>query len=128
MSVRFGIKTKSRRINSILDRLSWLLFAGTGVERGNIHLTKRLRDWCWLWFEVGWRFGLGHADAEDVIDVADDGAALTVGKFAIGVIQLFDFGAGLDAGIAIFLVAEGFTRNARENGEQARVGFGLFFD
>ena len=67
-------------------------------------------------------------EAEDGIDVADDGAGFILGKFAVGSFELLNGSPGLNARVAIFLVAEGFASNARKNGEETRVGFGFVFD
>src|ERR1051325_4913949 len=99
------------------------LRGGKGMGRG---LGEHLRCWCGFGVGLGVSLRLGHADAEDVIDVADDGEALTVGELAVYVVKLLNFGASLGAGVAIFLVAESFASDARKDREETRVGLGVF--
>jgi hypothetical protein len=70
----------------------------------------------------------GRAEAEDFVHFVDDGETFAVGEFAVRIFEFLDFGAGLGAGVAIFLVAQSFPGDAWQGGEEAGIGFGLVFD
>ena len=67
-------------------------------------------------------------EAEDGIDVADDGARFFLSEFAVGIFELLNGSSGLGASVTIFLVAERFASDAWKNGEKAGVGFRFVFD
>src|SRR5580765_2217689 len=71
---------------------------------------------------------VGGAEAEDFVHFVNDGETLAVGEFAFWVFEFLDFGSGLSAGVAIFLVTKSFPGDARQGGEKASIGFGLVFD
>src|SRR3954463_14204164 len=58
-------------------------------------------------------------EAEDFVHVADDGAAFIVIEFAFRVAEGLKLGTRLETGVTVFLIAERFASDARQNGEQA---------
>jgi len=76
----------------------------------------------------GLRFGIVviiSCQAEDFIDIADNGATLFVGKFAPGILESLKGGAGLDAGFAIFLDEHCFPAGASQSIYQANKSGGI---
>jgi hypothetical protein len=65
------------------------------------------------------------ADAEDVIDVADDGMALGVGEFALGILEELDGFASFGAGFAVLLQHHRFAAGARQGVHEADEGSGI---
>jgi len=59
------------------------------------------------------------SESENLVDMADDGEALGVREFAIEVFEFCEGGAGLGAGVAIFLELHGFLAGAGQGVEQA---------
>jgi len=70
-------------------------------------------------------FAFGRGEAEDVVDVADDGVAFGVGEFAVGVFERPEGSAGLGAGLAVFLDEHGFAAGAGEGVEETGEGGGV---
>ena len=68
--------------------------------------------------------GIG-AEAKDIVDVQDDGAAFLVGEFAIGIFQGAEGEARAGASFAIFLELHGFAAGPGEGVEDANEGGGI---
>ena len=62
---------------------------------------------------------VGRGEAEDVVDVADDGAPFAFGELAFGVADFLEFGAGSGVSVAIFLDDHCFAAGAGECVDEA---------
>ncbi len=79
-----------------------------------------------LWNLIaGFGIVLGRSEAEDIVDLEDDGAAFGVRKLAFRVLEWGEGSAGVGAGGAIFLEEHGFAAGPCEGVDEADEGGGI---